>query len=54
MIVHRHSKYTFVNSNIFNYIFWNTKVTPLYTPRAMTKLVTFASNGHKLFFLDEK
>ncbi len=53
MIVHTHSKYTFVNFNISNYIFQNTKVTPLYILKAMTKLVTFASDGHKLVFWDE-
>jgi hypothetical protein len=45
MVVHIHSKYTFVNFNIPNYIPQNTQNTSLYTHRAITKLVTFATNG---------
>jgi len=44
-IVHMHSKYTFVNPNIFKYVLYNTQNTPLYTHRAMITLVTFAANA---------
>jgi len=45
MIIHIHSKYTFVNLDIPNYIIYNIKNTPLYMHRVITKLVTFAING---------
>jgi hypothetical protein len=44
MVANIHSKYTFVNHNIFNYIFWNTQNTTLYIHK-----VTFAINGTNHF-----
>jgi hypothetical protein len=44
MVVHTHSKYTFINLNTPNYIIYNSQNTPLYTHRFATKLVTFATN----------
>jgi hypothetical protein len=45
IIVRIHSKYTFVNPNIFNYIFKVTQNRPLYIHKVAIKLVTFATNG---------
>jgi hypothetical protein len=45
MAIHTHSKYIFVNLNIPNYVFLNTKNTQLYTYEATTKFVVFAING---------
>jgi len=44
IVIHIHSKYTFVNPNIPNYI-PNTQNTPLDIYRAVSKLDTFATNG---------
>jgi hypothetical protein len=53
MVVHIHSKYTFINPNTPNYTPYNSKNTPLYIHRVATKLVTLQLMGYKLFFLDE-
>jgi len=45
MIVHIHSKYTFINFIAHNYIPWNSQNTPLYIHKVVTKLVTFATDG---------
>jgi hypothetical protein len=45
MVVHIHSKYTFINPNTFNYILYNFQNIPLYIHRIATKLVTFVING---------
>ncbi len=45
MLVHIHSKYTFIDLNTPNYIPKNSQNTPLYTHRVVIKLVTFAING---------
>jgi len=45
MVVHIHSKYTFINPNTPNYIPYNSKNTPLYIHKVATKLVTFVTNG---------
>jgi len=45
MVVHIHSKYTFITLNTLNYIFKNSQNIPLYTHKVVTKLVTFAING---------
>jgi hypothetical protein len=45
MVVHIHSKYTFIHPNASNYILYNSQNTPLYIHRVATKLVTFVSNG---------
>jgi hypothetical protein len=45
MVVHIHSKYTFININIPNYIPYNSQNIPLSIHRVATKLVTFATNG---------
>jgi hypothetical protein len=45
MVVHIHSKYTFINISTPNYIPWNSQNTPLYIHRVATKLVTFVING---------
>jgi len=42
--MHIHSKYTFVDLNVPNYIPCNTQNTSLYNYRFMTELVTFATN----------
>jgi hypothetical protein len=44
MVVHIHSKDTFINLNIPKYIPKNTQNTPLCIHRAITKLVTFVIN----------
>jgi len=51
MIVHIHSKYTFINLNTPNYIPYNSQNTPLYTHKVVTKLVTFVINGTQIIFL---
>jgi hypothetical protein len=51
IIVHIHSKYTFVNPNISNYIHKNTQNKPLYIHSVTTKLVTFAINGTYIILL---
>ncbi len=48
MVVHIHSKYTFINPNTFSYILYNSQNTPLYTHGFVTKLVTFATNGTQI------
>jgi hypothetical protein len=45
MVVHIHSKYTFINLSTPNYIFYNSQNAPLYAHRVTTKLVTFVTNG---------
>jgi hypothetical protein len=45
MVVHIHSKYTFINLNTPNYIPLNSQNTPLYIHRVTIKLVMFATNG---------
>jgi hypothetical protein len=45
MVVHIHSKYTFINPNTSNYIPWNSQNTCLYIHMVTTKLVTFSTNG---------
>jgi hypothetical protein len=45
MVVHIHLKYTFINLNTPNYIFFNSQNTPLYILRITIKLATFATNG---------
>jgi len=45
MVVHIHSKYTFINISTPNYIPLNSQNTPLYIHRVATKLVTFATSG---------
>jgi hypothetical protein len=45
MVVHIHSKYTFINLNTPNYIPYNSQNTPLYIHGVTTKLVTLATNG---------
>jgi hypothetical protein len=45
MVVHINSKYTFMNPNTPNYIFYNSQITPLYIYKVTIKLVTFAING---------
>ncbi len=44
MAIHIHSKYTFVDLNVLDYINCNTQNTSLYNYRVMTELVTFATN----------
>jgi hypothetical protein len=45
IVVHIHSKYTFINPNTPNYIFLNLQNIHLYIHRVATKLVTFVVNG---------
>jgi len=45
MVVHIHSKYTFIDLNTPNYILLNSQNTPLYIHRVVTKFITFATNG---------
>jgi len=45
MVVHIHSKYTFINPNTPNYIPQKSQNTPLYIHRVATRLVMFATNG---------
>lgn len=44
MAIHIHSKYTFVDINVPNYIPCNAQNTSLYNFRVMTEFVTFATN----------
>jgi hypothetical protein len=50
MVVHIHSKYTFINPNTPNYIPY-TQNTLLYIYRVATKLVIFATNGTQIVLL---
>jgi len=45
MVVHIHSKYTFITHNTPNYIPQESQDTPLYIHRVATRLVMFATNG---------
>jgi hypothetical protein len=54
MVVHIHSKYTFINPKIPNYIPRNSQNTPLYIHPVVTKLVTFAGNGTEIILLEWK
>jgi hypothetical protein len=45
MVIHIHSKYTFINYNTSNYNPENSQNIPLYIHKVAIKLVTFATNG---------
>ncbi len=51
MVVHIHSKYTFINHNTLDYIPYNSQNAPLYIHKVATKLVTFATKGTYIIFL---
>jgi hypothetical protein len=51
MVVHTHSKYTFINPNTPNYIPYNSQNAPLYIHKVVTKLVTFTTKGTYIVFL---
>jgi hypothetical protein len=51
MVVHIHSKYTFINFNAPNYIPLNSQNTFLYIHKVATKLVTFVANGTQIVFI---
>ncbi len=45
MVIHVHSKYTYININTPNYIPYNSQNTLFYIHKVTIKLVTFATNG---------
>jgi hypothetical protein len=53
MVVHIHPKYTFINPNTTNYIFFNSQNTHLYLIGLHINWSHLQLMGHKSFFLDE-